>query len=111
MARDLDVGVHIHLGETKAEVQMTLDETGVPPAVWLDQLGVLNDRWQLVHCVWLEDREMDLIAERGSTIVHCPVSNMYLASGVPKVLEWRRRGIPTALATDGPGSNNSQDML
>ena len=111
MARDLDVGVHIHLGETKAEVQMTLDETGVPPAVWLDQLGILNDRWQLVHCVWLEDREMDLIAERGSTIVHCPVSNMYLASGVPKVLEWRRRGIPTALATDGPGSNNSQDML
>jgi len=111
LARDWDVGVHIHLAETQAEVQMTLDETGQRPAAWLASLGVLDERWQLVHCVWLADEEMDLIAQAGSTIVHCPVSNMYLASGVPQVVEWRKRGIPTALATDGPGSNNSQDML
>ena len=111
LAHEWDTGVHIHLGETRAEVQMTLDETGVRPARWLSDLGVLDERWQLVHCVWLDDEEMDLIARSGSTIVHCPVSNMYLASGVPHVVEWRRRGIPTALATDGPGSNNSQDML
>ena len=111
LAREWNVGVHIHLAETQAEVQMTLDETGRRPARWLADLGVLDERWQLVHCVWLDDEEMGLIADAGCTIVHCPVSNMYLASGVPKVVEWRRRGIPTALATDGPGSNNSQDML
>ena len=111
LARDWDVGVHIHLAETQAEVQMTVDETGQRPAAWLASLGVLDERWQLVHCVWLADEEMDLIARAGSTIIHCPVSNMYLASGVPQVVEWRKRGIPTALGTDGPGSNNSQDML
>jgi len=111
LAGEWDVGVHIHLGETQPEVKMTLDETGVRPARWLHDLGVLDERWQLVHCVWLDDEEMDLIARAGSVIVHCPLSNMYLASGTPAVVEWRQRGIPTALATDGPGSNNSQDML
>jgi 5-methylthioadenosine/S-adenosylhomocysteine deaminase len=111
LAREWNVGVHIHLAETQAEVQMTLDETGKRPTCWLADLGVLDERWQLVHGVWLDEQEMDLIAEAGSTMVHCPVSNMYLASGVPQVVEWRRRGIATALATDGPGSNNSQDML
>ncbi len=111
LAREWDTGAHIHLGETRAEVEMTRNATGVRPARWLADLGVLDERWQLVHCVWLDDEEMDLIARAGSTIIHCPVSNMYLASGVPHVVEWRRRGITTALATDGPGSNNSQDML
>lgn len=111
LAREWNVGVHIHLSETCDEVEMTRRETGMPPARWLHSLGVLDERWQLVHCVWLEDDEMDLIANAGSTIVHCPVSNMYLASGAPRVVEWRKRNIPIALATDGPGSNNSQDML
>jgi 5-methylthioadenosine/S-adenosylhomocysteine deaminase len=111
LARDWNVGVHIHLSETRAEVEMTRAETGMPPGQWLDSLGVLDERWQLVHGVWLEDDELDRIAAAGSTIVHCPVSNMYLASGVPRVVEWGRRHIPVALATDGPGSNNSQDML
>jgi 5-methylthioadenosine/S-adenosylhomocysteine deaminase len=111
LARDWDVGVHIHLSETCDEVEMTRRESGMTPARWLHSLGVLDERWQLVHCVWLEDDEMDLIADAGATIVHCPVSNMYLASGVPRVIEWRKRNIPIALASDGPGSNNSQDML
>jgi 5-methylthioadenosine/S-adenosylhomocysteine deaminase len=110
-AAEWDTGVHIHVSETRDEVQMSLDATGLPPVRWLDQLGVLNERWQLVHCVWLEPDEMDIIAQRGSLIVHCPVSNMYLASGIAPVPEWLRRNIPVALATDGPGSNNSQDML
>jgi len=90
---------------------MSLDEFGVRPIRWLYDLGVLNERWQLVHCVWLDEEEMDIIAQTGGTIIHNPVSNMYLASGIPKVTEWRKRNIPTALATDGPGSNNSQDMM
>jgi 5-methylthioadenosine/S-adenosylhomocysteine deaminase len=111
LAKEWDVGVHIHVGETQPEVEMTLAETGVRPVRWLDELGLLDERWQLVHCVWLDDDEMDRVARAGCVIVHCPVSNAYLASGIPKVSEWRRRRIPIALATDGPGSNNSQDML
>ncbi|MCS6907765.1 MAG: amidohydrolase [Anaerolineales bacterium] len=111
LAKEWDVGIHIHVSETQPEVQMSLDEYGVPPVRWLHELGVLNERWQLVHCVWVSEEEMDLIASSGATIVHNPISNMYLASGIPKVVEWRKRNIPVALATDGPGSNNSQDLL
>ncbi|OGN72014.1 MAG: hypothetical protein A2X25_12765 [Chloroflexi bacterium GWB2_49_20] len=111
LAKDWDVGVHIHLSETQPEVQMSIEEYGVTPGHWLHDIGVLNERWQLVHGVWLEEEEMDMIADAGSVIVHCPVSNMYLASGIPSVTKWLQRGIPIALGTDGPGSNNSQDML
>ena len=111
LAKDWDIGVHIHLSETRPEVQMSIDEYGVTPGRWLRDIGVLNERWQLVHCVWLEEDEMKMIADAGSVIVHCPVSNMYLASGIPAVTKWLQLGIPVALASDGPGSNNSQDML
>lgn len=111
LAQEWQIGVHIHLSETRAEVQMSIDETGMTPARWLHHIGVLNEHWQLVHGAWLDEEEMELIAGAGALIVHCPISNMYLASGNPAVTEWRRRGIPTALATDGPGSNNSQDMM
>ena len=111
LAREWNVGVHIHINETRAEVQMSLDATGMRQINWLDWLGVLNERWQLVHCVWLDESEIQIVAERGCTVVHCPVSNMYLASGIAPIVEYRRRRIPVALASDGPGSNNSQDML
>ena len=60
---------------------------------------------------WLDGDELDLIAATGSIVVHCPVSNMYLASGVARLPEMRARGITVALASDGPGSNNRQDMF
>ena len=78
---------------------------------WLDSLGVLGPDMQLAHSVWVDDEELDLIAASGSIVVHCPVSNMYLASGVARLPEMRDRGITVALATDGPGSNNRQDMF
>jgi 5-methylthioadenosine/S-adenosylhomocysteine deaminase len=111
LAREWNVGMHIHINETRAEVQMSLEATGMRQINWLDSLGVLNERWQLVHCVWLDESEIQIVAERGCTVVHCPVSNMYLASGIAPIVEYRRRRIPVALASDGPGSNNSQDML
>ncbi len=110
-SRGRGAGTHIHCAETRTEVEMNLDERGTRHVPWLDGLGVLGPDTQLAHCVWLEDDELDLIAERGSVVVHCPTSNMYLASGVARVAEMRRRGIPVALASDGPGSNNRQDMF
>lgn len=104
-------GTHIHVAETKTEVDINLEKRGNRHIEWLAELGVLGPGMQLVHSVWLSDDEIDLIAQAGAVVVHCPVSNMYLASGVARVPEMRARGITIALASDGPGSNNSQDML
>ncbi|MBX7234085.1 MAG: amidohydrolase [Caldilineales bacterium] len=104
-------GTHIHVAETQTEVAINLDKRGNRHIEWLAELGVLGPGMQLVHSVWLSDHEIDLIAQSGAVVVHCPVSNMYLASGVARVPEMRSRGITIALASDGPGSNNSQDML
>jgi 5-methylthioadenosine/S-adenosylhomocysteine deaminase len=111
VARQWGVGTHIHVAEARAEVEMSLESTGRRHIEWLADLGILGSDLQLVHAIWLDDGELDLVARSGATVVHCPVSNMYLASGVARVPEMRRRGIPVALATDGPGSNNNQDML
>ena len=111
LAQRWGVGTHIHVAETRREIEMSLETTGLRHIEWLADLGVLGPDLQLVHSVWLDDGELDLIAGSGAVVVHCPVSNMYLASGVARVPEMRRRGIAVALATDGPGSNNNQDML
>ncbi|MGE5602150.1 MAG: amidohydrolase family protein [Nitrososphaerales archaeon] len=105
------VGTHIHVAETRAEIDMELTSRGMRHVEWLHSLGALGPDVQLVHSVWLSDHEIDLVEESGAVVVHCPVSNMYLASGVARVPEMLRRAIPVALATDGPGSNNNQDML
>ncbi|NCF66498.1 MAG: amidohydrolase family protein [Chloroflexi bacterium] len=104
-------GIHIHVAETRVEVDMNLESRGNRHIEWLAEMGVLGPDMQLVHSIWLDDNEIDLIAEHGAIVVHCPVSNMYLASGVARVPEMLQRGITVALGTDGPGSNNSQDML
>jgi 5-methylthioadenosine/S-adenosylhomocysteine deaminase len=104
-------GMHVHCAETAVEVEMNLGERGNRHAQWLQSLGVLGPDTQLAHAVWLDDAELDLIAASGASVVHCPTSNMYLASGVARVPEMLRRGITVALASDGPGSNNRQDMF
>lgn len=111
LAAEWGVGTHIHVAETQAEIDMELASRGLRHIEWLQSLGALGPDVQLVHSVWLTDDELDLIQQSGAVVVHCPVSNMYLASGVARVPEMRRRGIPVALATDGPGSNNNQDMM
>jgi 5-methylthioadenosine/S-adenosylhomocysteine deaminase len=110
-ARAWGAGTHIHCAETAIEVEMNLEERGLRHVEWLDELGLLGPDVQLAHSVWLDDGELDLIAKHDSVVVHCPVSNMYLASGVPRILDMRERDIRVALASDGPGSNNRQDMF
>jgi 5-methylthioadenosine/S-adenosylhomocysteine deaminase len=111
LAKKWGMGTHIHIAETKAEVEIDLKKRGQRHVEWMEALGVLDSSVQLAHSIWLEDEELAMIARRGAVVVHCPVSNMYLASGVARVPAMRRLGIPVALGTDGPGSNNSQDML
>jgi 5-methylthioadenosine/S-adenosylhomocysteine deaminase len=111
LAREWGVGTHIHVAETRVEVEMNLQTRGKRHVEWLADLGILGPDVQLVHSVWLDDHELDLVAEHGAVVVHCPVSNMYLASGSARIRDMRQRGINVALASDGPGSNNNQDMM
>jgi 5-methylthioadenosine/S-adenosylhomocysteine deaminase len=111
MSKQWGAGTHIHVAETKTEVDMNLELRGKRHIEWLADLGILGPDFQLVHSVWLSDFELDLVEKYKAVVVHCPVSNMYLASGVARVPEMLAKGIRVALATDGPGSNNNQDMI
>jgi 5-methylthioadenosine/S-adenosylhomocysteine deaminase len=106
------IPVHIHFLETEDEVTGCVDRTGERPAAYLDRLGMLSPRLLLAHGVWMEEPELELVADRGATVVTNPVSNLKLAVGrafpYPKV---RANGIPVALGTDGASSNNSLDLL
>ena len=104
--------VQIHASETEREVLDCLEAHGVRPIEHLHRLGLLGPRTLLAHCVWLDERDRELIASSGATIVTNPVANMKLAVGGAFDLPAARRlGIPVGLGTDGAGSNNSLDLL
>jgi 5-methylthioadenosine/S-adenosylhomocysteine deaminase len=101
---------HFHVSETSDEVNMSLESYGVRPVEWLDQVGVLDEDTELVHGVWLEDQEIDLIAAAGASLVHCPVSNAVLGSGIAPLHALLEAGVNLRLGTDGPASNDTQDI-
>jgi 5-methylthioadenosine/S-adenosylhomocysteine deaminase len=112
LSEERGLPVHIHLSETEGEVQDCVAAHGVRPAMYLDRIGLLGERTILAHGVWLDDSELALIGERGSTIVTNPVSNLKLAvGGVFPYGGARHHGIPVGLGTDGAASNNALDML
>ncbi|MGH2926457.1 MAG: amidohydrolase [Solirubrobacterales bacterium] len=111
-AAERDIPVQMHLSETEDEVSRCVEEHGVRPAEYLERLGLLGPGTLLAHGVWLDDRELELIASRRATVVTNPVANMKLAVG--RVFPYpaaRRHGVAIGLGTDGPGSNNSLDLL
>lgn len=112
LAAERGVAIHIHLSETEDEVNECLERHGTRPAHYLDRLGLLGERTVLAHGVWLDRDELELIAERSCTVVANPVANMKLAvGGLLPYPEARRAGVRVWLGTDGPGSNDSLDML
>lgn len=111
LGREWGIPTHLHVAEAQDEIDMLFERTGLRHVEWLNSLDALGPEIHLVHSVWVDDAELDLVAERDALVVHCPVSNMYLASGVAPVRKMLDRGISVALATDGPGSENSQDMV
>jgi len=101
----------MHLSETKEEVDIIRSRYGARPVHHLRSLGLLGGKCAIVHGVWLEDDEMDILAESGTGLCHCPESNMKLASGIAPVPELLARGVAVGLGTDGSASNNDLDML
>jgi 5-methylthioadenosine/S-adenosylhomocysteine deaminase len=112
VAADREIPVQIHLAETEREVEDCLAAHGERPAQYLDRVGLLGERTILAHGVWLDRAELELIAERGATVVTNPVANLKLASGGPfPYPAAREAGVAVALGTDGAGSNDSLDLF
>jgi 5-methylthioadenosine/S-adenosylhomocysteine deaminase len=110
--RDRDLSLHIHLAETETERRACVGQHGMSPAAYLDSLGFLGPNLFAAHALWLDERDFDLVAERGAALVHNPASNMKLASGPAYDYEAARlRGVRTLLGTDGAASNNGLDLF
>ncbi|MBI1877213.1 MAG: amidohydrolase [Chloroflexi bacterium] len=111
LAREWGLRTHIHVAEAKDEIELMRQRNGLGHIEWLHRLDALSPEMQLVHCVWVSEAEIELIAASQAVVVHCPVSNMYLASGAAPVRKMLDRGVTVALGTDGSASHNSQDLL
>lgn len=111
MANELDIPVHMHVHETRDEIQQGLDAHGIRPLARLHKLGALGPSLAAVHMTQLNDDEIELTAQSGANVVHCPESNLKLASGFCPVQRLLDAGINVALGTDGAASNNDLDML
>ncbi|MFC3477982.1 amidohydrolase [Halobacterium litoreum] len=110
-AREADVPVHFHANETRDEVDPIVDERGVRPLEYADSVGLLEDGDFCAHGVHSDADEIELLAERDAAVVHCPASNMKLASGMAPVQQMREAGVTVALGTDGAASNNDLDLF
>jgi 5-methylthioadenosine/S-adenosylhomocysteine deaminase len=110
-ARQLDLPIQSHVQETRAELDDALAQGGETPLARLDRLGATGPAFVAVHGVHLTDVDLALASAQRCNIVHCPTSNMKLASGIAPVTALLSRGINVALGTDGPASNNRLDMF
>jgi 5-methylthioadenosine/S-adenosylhomocysteine deaminase len=111
LARQEDVPLLIHISETGGEAEASVQIHGLSPAIYADQFGVLDHRAVVAHGVHLTKEEMVLLARKGVGLIHNPSSNLKLASGVAQVPRMLELGVALGLGTDGPASNNNQDMF
>ena len=111
LAAELDVAVQIHLHETRGEVLLAVEQNGERPLDSLHRLGLLGPRTQCVHMTDLGDQDIALLAATGAHVVHCPQSNMKLASGTCPVTRLLARGINVALGSDSAASNNDLNLF
>ena len=110
LADELEVPIHMHVHETAAEVAEAVAATGRRPLARLDALGLVTPALIGVHATQLDLAEIDMLASAGASVVHCPRSNLKLASGMCPVAALQKAGVNVALGTDGAASNNRLDL-
>lgn len=111
IADKYDIPIHIHLSETKWEVNEIKNRYKMTPVKYLDSLGFLDEKVLAAHCIWVEDDEIDLLAKRKVGVSHCMESNLKLASGFAPVVTMLMAGIKVTFGTDGAASNNDLNIL
>ena len=111
LAEKLDANIHIHLAETKKEVDDCLAAHQATPIELMKQVGLFDHTVLAAHCVHLSENDMDIIAEKNVRVAHNPGSNLKLASGIAPIPELLKRNVTIGLGTDGASSNNNLDML
>ncbi len=111
LSNQLDIPVHLHTHETAQEIEDEKAKSGLRPFQRLQKLGLVNDRLIAVHMTQATDGEIAACAEAGVSVVHCPESNLKLASGFCPAEKFRRAGVNVAIGTDGCASNNDLDMF
>ena len=111
IAEELDAAIHMHVHETAFEVQQAVEQTGERPLARLGRLGLLGPRFQAVHMTQISEDDLVLLVESNTSIIHCPESNLKLASGFCPVERLWQAGVNVAIGTDGAASNNDLDLL
>lgn len=109
-ARDLDAVLHLHLEETQAEQLDIVRRMGGRAVHLLAEAGVFEGKVLAAHCVWVDDGEIDVLADAGVAVAHCPQSNLKLGSGIAPVVAMREAGVTVGLGTDSPASNDDLDL-
>lgn len=111
IADELDATIQMHVHETAFEVQQSIEVYGERPVARLARLGLLGPRFQAVHMTQISDEDLSLLVENNASVIHCPESNLKLASGFCPVERLWLAGINVAVGTDGAASNNDLDLL
>ncbi len=111
LARHLGVRLHTHLAETKDEEAYTLEHYGMRPLEYMESLGWLGDDVWFAHGIHFNDEELKRLADTGTGVAHCPISNMKLSSGIARVPEMLELGVPVGLGVDGSASNDGSSLM
>ncbi|MCP1500565.1 5-methylthioadenosine/S-adenosylhomocysteine deaminase [Pseudomonas migulae] len=111
IAEELDASIHMHVHETAFEVQQAVEQRGERPLARLARLGLLGPRFQAVHMTQISDEDLVMLVESNTNVIHCPESNLKLASGFCPVERLWQAGVNVAVGTDGAASNNDLDLL
>jgi len=110
-ARQLDLPIQTHLQETREELEQSLASIAMSPLARLDRLGATGPAFIAVHCVHLAESDIEVLAAQSCQVVHCPTSNLKLASGIAPIARLKARGVNVALGSDGAASNNRMDLF
>lgn len=110
-AKSVGTRMHIHLSETEKEHNECIARRGMTPAGYMNACGVFDVPALAAHCVWVSDEDIDLMADKGVTAAHCPVSNLKLGSGFADIVRMREKGVRVVLGTDGAASNNNLNLF
>lgn len=111
LADEYNVMIHTHASENRGEIEFVLQDRGLKNVLYLDKIGFTGKNVILAHCIWLDNDEMKILADSGTTVAHCPTCNLKLASGIAKIPELIDMGVNITIGADGAPCNNNLDIF